>query len=118
MGGDCPDHLLGDFAFIIWDAAEQRLFGARDLAGVRPFYYHLSAKRLYVASDMLALMALPDMPKTLDDTYVAERYFTPLIYPEPPIEATIYAAVRCLPPAHAMVVNADTCRLWQWWSPD
>ena len=117
-GTACPAHLLGDFAFVIWDEAEQRLFGARDVAGVRPFYYHLSPKRLYVASDMLALMALPDMPKALDDTYVAEQFFSPLAFLNPPFDATIYAAVRRLPPAHAMVVNADTCRLWQWWAPD
>lgn len=117
-GMDCPDHLIGDFAFVIWDAAEQRVFGARDVAGVRPFYYHLSPQRLVVASDMLALMALPNMPQELDDIYVGEQNLTILFYSNPPIEATIYAAVRRLPPAHAMVVSADKCRIWQWWSPD
>lgn len=117
-GVDCPTHLLGDFAFAIWDAAKQCLFAARDVAGVRPLYYHLSDKRFYIASDFLALATLPGMPKTLDDTYMAEKFFSPLIFPDPPIEATIYAAVRRLPPAHAMIVSPDTCRIWQWWTPD
>ena len=26
----CVDHLIGDFAFLIWDAHKQQLFGARD----------------------------------------------------------------------------------------
>lgn len=38
-GEDCPDHLIGDFAFAIWDARACRLFCARDAMGVRPFYY-------------------------------------------------------------------------------
>src|SRR6202035_3731698 len=29
-GEDCPSHLLGDFAFVLWDRRERRLFAARD----------------------------------------------------------------------------------------
>ena len=32
-GDACVDHLLGDFAFAIWDARERRLFCARDQIG-------------------------------------------------------------------------------------
>ena len=38
-GDDCTQHLLGDFAFAIWDDRTQRLFCARDHFGVKPFYY-------------------------------------------------------------------------------
>ena len=38
-GEECPGHLLGDFAFAVWDARERRLFCARDHFGVKPFYY-------------------------------------------------------------------------------
>src|SRR5579862_3974593 len=31
----CPTHLIGDFAFMIWDAKENLLFGARDPFGVK-----------------------------------------------------------------------------------
>src|SRR5262245_26739983 len=33
-GEHCPEYLLGDFAFAIWDAREQTLFCARDHAGI------------------------------------------------------------------------------------
>ena len=33
-GAECPKHLLGAFAFAIWDAREQRLFCTRDHFGV------------------------------------------------------------------------------------
>ena len=35
-GEACPEHLLGDFAFAIWDERQRRLFCARDFLGVRP----------------------------------------------------------------------------------
>jgi asparagine synthase (glutamine-hydrolysing) len=38
-GTDCVSHLIGDFAFAIWDSVERRLFFARDHFGVKPFYY-------------------------------------------------------------------------------
>src|ERR1051325_888452 len=38
-GEDCVKHLIGDFAFAIWDSRHRRLFCARDHFGVKQFYY-------------------------------------------------------------------------------
>ena len=38
-GDRCVEHLIGDFAFAIWDAPRRRLFCARDHFGVVPLYY-------------------------------------------------------------------------------
>ncbi|MCG8609852.1 MAG: hypothetical protein MI864_04880, partial [Pseudomonadales bacterium] len=38
-GEACPNYLLGDFTFVIWDAKAQSLFAARDHFGVRPLFY-------------------------------------------------------------------------------
>ena len=38
-GEDCIDHLLGMFAFAIWDKKKRTLFCARDRVGIKPFYY-------------------------------------------------------------------------------
>src|SRR5690606_32224543 len=53
-GERCVDHLVGDFAFALWDATEQTLFCARDPMGVRPFYYHQSDGHFCFASDLRA----------------------------------------------------------------
>ena len=46
-GENCVEHLLGDFAFAIWDGPRQRLFCARDHLGVKPFFYaHLEYAHL------------------------------------------------------------------------
>ena len=38
-GEECPKYLIGDFAFMIWDQRNQKLFGARDASGYRTLYY-------------------------------------------------------------------------------
>ena len=38
-GDDLARHLLGDFAFCIWDAEREHMFIARDHIGVRPVYW-------------------------------------------------------------------------------
>lgn len=44
LGEDCPEKLLGDFAFALWDGKQQALFCARDPFGVRPFFYRNARK--------------------------------------------------------------------------
>ena len=48
-GVDCLNKLEGMFAFIIWDNIE-KIFGARDRMGVKPFYYYEKSKSLTIAS--------------------------------------------------------------------
>ncbi|MFO8233804.1 MAG: hypothetical protein R6U04_00170, partial [Bacteroidales bacterium] len=38
----CVDHLVGAFAFVIWDEKKKELFCARDHIGFKPFYYHMN----------------------------------------------------------------------------
>ncbi len=38
-GTACAEHLLGDFAFALWDAREERLVCARDALGIKSFNY-------------------------------------------------------------------------------
>jgi asparagine synthase (glutamine-hydrolysing) len=57
-GENCLDHLLGMFAFMIWDSQEKTLFAARDRLGVKPLYYHAAADgSLYCASEIKAIHA-------------------------------------------------------------
>ena len=40
---------VGEFALIVWDEREKRLYALRDQFGNRPLYYHVSATRLVLA---------------------------------------------------------------------
>ena len=113
-GEDSASHLLGDFAFAIWDEAAHKLVCARDQIGIAPFYLHLSAERLVFASDIRAVLAHPQVPDTLNDATIAQHLrYVQYVAPE----MTFFAAVRKLRPARVLVVSADSISEREYWSP-
>ncbi|MEI2581630.1 lasso peptide isopeptide bond-forming cyclase [Scytonema sp. PRP1] len=112
-GEQCPEHLLGDFAFTIWDKRKQKLFCARDHFGVKPFYYyHQEGKAFLFASEIKALVSLPQVPRRLNEVRIAD--YLALMMEDKAI--TIYQDIMRLPPAHSMVVNQSGIRSWSYWS--
>lgn len=49
-GDKCVDHFTGMFAFVIYDIKKQKLFGARDRLGKKPFYYYLNGTNFEFSS--------------------------------------------------------------------
>ena len=45
-GDRCPDHLLGDWSFAIWDSRLKKLFLARDHFGNTGLFYYSSNKKI------------------------------------------------------------------------
>ena len=54
------DRLRGMFAFVIWDTAKKELFGARDMFGIKPFYYTQIGGELLYASEIKSLLEYPE----------------------------------------------------------
>jgi len=106
-GEDCPEKLLGDFAFAIWDARRQMLFCARDHFGVRPFYYYWSGTGFVFGSEIRALICLPHVPCRLSEPRVAD-YFV-----ESHIDraSTFYQDILRLCPGHSISVTSKGARL-------
>lgn len=71
-GESCANHLLGDFAFVIWDQREHRLFCARDPLGVRDLCYYIDTEWCVVASEPQQVAAHPTVPRRIDETRIAE----------------------------------------------
>ncbi len=113
-GEDCPQKLLGDFAFVIWDRRCQQMFCARDHLGVKPFYYHCSSRTFAFGSEIKALLALPDVPRRLNETRMAD--FLLMIGEDKAI--TFYEDILRLPPAHRLTVSANEVRLRSYWRLD
>jgi asparagine synthase (glutamine-hydrolysing) len=94
--------LRGMFAFALWDAPEQRLILARDRFGKKPMHYALLPDgRLAFGSEIKSLLLVPGLDRTLDLEAV-EDFFTYGYVPDP---KTIYAAIRKLPAAHALIAT-------------
>ena len=65
-GAGCVDRFNGIFAFAVWDAAQRRLFMARDRMGVKPFFYALRRGAFLFASELKGLLAHPLVEPELD----------------------------------------------------
>ncbi len=85
--------LRGMFAMAIWDAAQRRLFLARDPYGVKPLYYADEQGTCRIASQVKALVAGGGVSRQFDPAGAA-GFFLRGTVPEP---FTMYRAIRALP---------------------
>ncbi|MEA2234542.1 MAG: hypothetical protein QOD83_4358 [Solirubrobacteraceae bacterium] len=95
--------LRGMFALALWDARERRLVLARDPFGIKPLLYALDDRRLAFASELRALLALPDLPRELDFDAL-EVYLTVNVVLTP---LTILRSVRRLPAGHLLIAEDE-----------
>ncbi len=76
-GKDVLQKLRGMFAFVIWDSVEKKLFGARDIFGIKPFFYYSSKDEsgkpvLLFASEIKAFLANPRFNKELNEERIPD----------------------------------------------
>lgn len=109
-GPRCPAYLLGDFAFLIWDAEKHLLFGARDPVGVRPFYFHAS-HRLFAAATSIGPLLASGISAEMDRTGMAD--FVAGAFADR--QVTLHRHIARLPPAHAITVTDTAVRIEQYW---
>jgi asparagine synthase (glutamine-hydrolysing) len=117
-GPECLQHLLGDFAFAIWDNRQQRLFCARDHFGIRPFYYFCTDEWFIFASELKALLTLPYIPRQLNEVRIADYLLDSMMLQDKVL--TVYRDILRLPPAHWVYVCAPTqpFKPYQYWALD
>ena len=58
-GKDILNKLRGMFAFVIWDKEKQPLFGARDIFGIKPFYYYKNGDQFFFGSEIKSSSPIP-----------------------------------------------------------
>ncbi|OUT61309.1 MAG: asparagine synthase (glutamine-hydrolyzing) [Rhodopirellula sp. TMED11] len=98
-GEDCLQKLNGQFAFAIWDQAEQSLFAARDRMGEKPLFYALAANgQLIIASEIKAIVASGLIQPEVDPDAIAAYLHLNYV----PADRTIYSNVHVLPAAHQL----------------
>jgi len=114
-GSDCVSHLIGQFAFAIWDAKERSLFLARDRLGEKPLYYAFLPDRTFIfGSELKALTKHPDLPRKIDPCAIEE--FFALGYICDP--RTIYEGVQKLPAGTTLTITrGQSPRFAQYWDP-
>lgn len=113
-GVDCPRYLLGDFAFVLWDARRQRLFAARDPLGVRDLCYYIDDQQALLASEIQQLLAHPAVTARLNEGKVAQ-YLASLWQDQ---AETFYQDIFYCPPAHSLSIGATTVECHRYWDID
>lgn len=67
-GPDLLHRLRGMYAFVVWDSKAKKLFGARDIFGIKPFYYYQNGGEFMFGSEIKSFLSHPSFVKELDES--------------------------------------------------
>jgi asparagine synthase (glutamine-hydrolysing) len=114
-GFNIVDHLIGGFAFAVWDQQRQTLFLARDHAGERPLHFaRLPGPDggLAFASMPQALCVLSSIGRRINMARMAHHLAVLPLGNE-----TFFEGIERLPPAHWMKVSCAGIEIRRYWHP-
>ncbi len=111
-GENCLDRFVGMFAFLLWDAYEQRLFAARDRFGVKPLCYAVTRDGgLVLASEPAAIRAA-GVPLEPDEVAWATYLAWGLTDYS---DRTFWRPVRSVPAGHKLIWKGGHTRIDCWY---
>jgi len=102
FGVDCLSKLNGQFAFAIWDAANDELFLARDRVGIRPLFYSSTPNCFVFASEIKSIIEHPSVEVEVSPDSLAEIF----TFWSPITPNTAFKNIFELPPGKYMKINA------------
>lgn len=104
--------LRGMFAFVIWDKLEERLYGARDHFGIKPFFYSEQLDITYFASEKKSM--LKAIEEELD-IHSFQHFLSFQYVPEP---NTITKSIKKLSPGHYFTQKpGERMKIFSYWEP-
>ncbi|MBS0471038.1 MAG: hypothetical protein JSR60_08210 [Proteobacteria bacterium] len=114
-GADCAQHLVGDFAFALWDARAQRLLLCRDHMGQRAVHWHRGPDFLVFATEIKALWALEGVPRKLNMAHVGRYMMWEL---RPRGSQSAFEGIAGIPGGSTLSVSIDgTISRQRYWEP-
>ena len=112
-GENCVHHLLGDFAFAIWDTQRRRLFCARDHFGVKPFYYAHLGVNVVFSNTLAGVLPHPDVGTSLNELAIADFL---LFGSNQDPATTSFADIHRLAPGHTLTCEEGSLRQQRYWT--
>jgi asparagine synthase (glutamine-hydrolysing) len=112
-GIDCLQHIIGDFAFVLWDFDHQRLFCATDHFGVSPLYYAETSKGLCISNTLNAIRLHPEVSDELDEPVIGDYL---LFRINEGCHRTTFKQIKHLPAGHCLVFEDNSLKIHQYWS--
>lgn len=114
-GENCVYHLLGDFAFAIWDSRGRRFFCARDHFGVKPFFFASIANSFVFSNTLNALRLDPRVSSELNEVAVGDYLLFGL---NQDLSTTIFRDIQRIPPAHSLTISGGSIKTARYWSAE
>ncbi len=104
-GSELASHLRGMYAFVIYDMKRNTVYGARDIFGIKPFYYYRTEGGDYIfGSEIKAFLEHPQFKKKLN----REALRPYLTFQYSSLDETFFEGVFKLPPAHSFTLTLGT----------
>lgn len=91
--------LRGMFSFVIWDKINNKIIGARDPFGIKPFYYSESSRGLYFGSELKSFTKNKEIYKKEINSKSLHDYLTFQFVPE---HNTMFENIKLLKPGHIL----------------
>jgi len=111
---DFANKLDGMFAIALWDSAKKNLILCRDHFGIKPLYYTICQDTIFFASEIKALLELPNLVPEIDFGQL-NNYF---ISGHTIAPSTIYSSIKQLMPAQILLFDeTGKLSLSDYWSP-
>jgi asparagine synthase (glutamine-hydrolysing) len=111
-GDALPGKLRGMFTFVIWDSKKETMFGARDIFGIKPFYYYNQNGVFLFGSEIKSFLAHPAFKKEFNEERLPEYLSIEYI----PSEETMFKNVFKLPGAHMFTWKAGKLEIKRYYS--
>jgi asparagine synthase (glutamine-hydrolysing) len=111
-GEECVDHLLGDFAFAVWDGQKRSLFCARDHLGVKPFFYSHIGQTVIFSNTLDCIRQHPAVSDKLNDLAIAD-FLLFALNQEP--GTTSFNDIQRIPPGHRTVWSVNDMNSGRYW---
>ena len=102
-GMRCMEKMRGMFVFALWDERRKKLLIARDRLGIKPLYYAEVGGRLIFASELKAVLQVPEIERTLNFNAVNHLFS----FLSTPHTESIIEGVHKLEPGHFLTASAE-----------
>lgn len=113
-GEECVDHLIGDFAFAIWDKRKRRLFCARDHFGVKPFFYSRVGNSFIFSNTLNVLRLDRRVSDELNEAAVKDYLDLGL---NQDLSSTVFRDIQRLPGGHTVSLENGAITTRCYWTP-
>ncbi len=108
------EHLVGMFAFAVYDVHRRILFLARDRFGQKPLFYWKDNEIFAFASELQCFLKIDSFPNHDNDPIAIAQYFRYGYIPHP---RTVYKNTGALPPGSYAILKNNKLLVKQYWKP-